>query len=98
MNIVDMCKREKEITLDIVLNIDKWETIDPDIKDIISNGWENNKFLNEDGTGIGEDINNVPDDKGGIYVFLLKPKIIPQIYVYRKELERKTDLACEKDA
>ena len=36
MNMVDMCKREKELTLDFVLNIDKWKTIDPKIKQLVS--------------------------------------------------------------
>lgn len=82
MNTVDMCRREKELTLDFQLNIDKWETFDSDIRDIVSGPWYNIKFLNEDGTGINKDINTVPDDKGGVYVFILKPEIIPNIHIY----------------
>ena len=36
--IVDMCKREKELTLDFQLNIDKWDTVNQEIKDIVSDG------------------------------------------------------------
>lgn len=81
MNVVDMCKREKELTLNIVLNIDKWKTIDPEIKTIVSEHWDYIKFLNEDGT-INDEIDKVPNDKGGIYIFLLKPEIIPEMHMY----------------
>lgn len=82
MNIVDMCRREKELTLDFQLNIDKWETCDPNVKQIVSGPWKNIKFLNMDGTGINEDIDKVPNDKGGVYLFVLKPNIIPNIHIY----------------
>ncbi len=81
MNVVDMCKREKELTLNIVLNIDKWKTIDPEVKTIVSEHWDYIKFLNEDGT-INNEIDKVPNDKGGIYIFLLKPEIIPEMHMY----------------
>ena len=82
MNMVDMCRREKELTLDFVLNIDKWKTIDPKIKQLVSGQWESIKFMNEDCTGINKDIDKVPNDKGGIYVFLLKPENIPNLHTY----------------
>ena len=82
MNMVDMCRREKELTLDFVLNIDKWKTIDSEIKQLVSGQWEFIKFLNDDCTGINKDIDKVPNDKGGIYVFMLKPEIIPKLHSY----------------
>lgn len=82
MNVVDMCRREKELTLDFQLNIDKWKTIDPNIKNIVSRQWKNIKFLNQNGTGINEEIDTVPDDKGGVYIFMLKPEIIPDLHMY----------------
>lgn len=80
--IVDMCCRSKILTLPFELNIDKWSTVSEDIKEFVSSGWQNIKFLNEDGTDINEDIINVPDDCGGVYLFLLKPDIIPGLHRY----------------
>ena len=82
MSVVDMCRREKELTLDFQLNIDKWDTIDCAVKEIVLDGWSNIKFLNEEGTGINEEISKVPDNIGGVYVFLLKPNIIPDMHLY----------------
>ena len=80
--IVDMCCRSKQLTLPFELNIDKWETVSADVKAAISSEWQNIKFLNEDGTEINEDIVNVPDDCGGVYLFLLKPDIITGLHRY----------------
>ena len=82
MNIVDMCKREKELTLDFQLNIDKWATINDEVKNIVSKERFCIKFLNEEGNGINEEISKVPDDVGGVYIFLLKPNIIPDLHLY----------------
>lgn len=82
MTIVDMCRREKELTISFQLNIDKWNTMDQHIKDMVSQPWENIKFLDETGTKINDKINKVPNDKGGVYVFLLKPEIIPGMHRY----------------
>ena len=38
MSVVDMCRREKELTLDFQLNIDKWDTIDCAVKEIVLDG------------------------------------------------------------
>lgn len=82
MDIVDMCKREKELTLDFQLNIDKWNTLNHEVKRIVSKGWKSIKFLSEDGESVNKDILKVPDDMGGVYVFVLKPNIIPDIHLY----------------
>ncbi len=82
MDIVDMCKREKELTLDFQLNVDKWDTLDQEVKNIVSAKWENIKFLNEDGISINKEISKVPDDRGGIYVFVLKPNLVPDMHLY----------------
>ena len=82
MNTVDMCRREKELTLDFVLNIDKWKNVKLEVQQLVSGHWEFIKFLNDDCTGINKDISKVPNDKGGIYVFLLKPEVIPTLHTY----------------
>lgn len=46
--LVDMCVRSKVLTLPFELNIDKWKTIDEDVKNAIFSEWHSIKFLNED--------------------------------------------------
>ncbi len=82
MDTVDMCQRERLYSQIFQLNIEKWYSIDSEIKRIVSNGWKCVKFLNEEGTGINEDIETVPNDSGGVYIFLLKPDIIPVMHRY----------------
>lgn len=84
-DIVDMCKRAKELTLDFQLNIDKWDSVNQEIKNIVSADWKEIKFLDEDGMNVNKDIAKVPDDMGGVYVFLLKPNIIPGMHLYIME-------------
>ena len=80
--LVDMCSRSKILTLSFELNIDKWETVSEDVKRAVSTGWQNIKFLNDAGTNINKKIVNVPNDRGGIYLFLLKPDIITGLHRY----------------
>lgn len=80
--LVDMCVRSKVLTLPFELNIDKWKTIDKDVKDAIFSEWHSIKFLNEDATQINQDIVQVPNDRGGVYMFLLRPDVIPGLHRY----------------
>lgn len=82
MNTVDMCRREKELTLDFVLNIDKWKTVNLEVQQLVSGHWEFIKFLNDDCTGINKDISKVPNDKGGIYVFIKTRSHTYASYIY----------------
>ncbi|MCH5250505.1 MAG: hypothetical protein J1E98_11250 [Lachnospiraceae bacterium] len=99
MDIVDMCKRQKELTLDFQLNVDKWNTVNQEVKDIVSTGWEKIKFLNEEGRIDNQDILKVPDNMGGVYVFLLQPDIIPNMHLYIMYIgraRRKTEFSLRK--
>ena len=82
MSIVDMCRRKKELTIDFELNIDKWKTMNEDVKNVVSEKWYSVKFLNEAGNDLNGEIKNIPNDKGGVYVFLLKPDLISNIHLY----------------
>ena len=97
--IVDMCSRSKVLTLPFELNIDKWSTFSEDVKQIISTDWKNIKFLNDDGTGINDAITSVPDDSGGVYLFLLKPDVISNMHryiMYIGRAQRKRNFSLRK--
>ena len=80
--VVDIFVRKQVLTLPFELNIDKWETMDEEVKNIVAGEWKNIKFLNEKGDALNEAISTVPDDVGGIYVFVLRPELIPDIHLY----------------
>lgn len=80
--VVDIFLRNKALTLPFELNIDKWETIDKEVKNIVSGEWRNIKFLNDKGDALNEAISTVPDNVGGIYIFVLRPELIPNLHLY----------------
>lgn len=79
---VDIFEESLLFQLPFELNINKWNTMDDDIKRYVSSGWKSIKYLNDEGTAINKDINKVPNNSGGIYIFLLKPEVIPQMHRY----------------
>ena len=80
--IVDIFLRKKQLTLPFELNIDKWETMDEEVRNIVSGEWKNIKFLNEEGNALNEAISTVPDNMGGVYIFVLRPELIPNLHLY----------------
>ena len=81
-NVVDIFLRKKALTLPFELNIDQWETMDEEVRSIVSGEWKKVKFLNEDGTTLNEAISTVPDNMGGVYIFVLRPELIPDLHLY----------------
>lgn len=79
---VDIFEESLLFQLPFELNINKWNTMDDDIKRYVSSGWKSIKYLNDEGTAINKDISKVPNNSGGIYIFLLKPEVIPQMHRY----------------
>ena len=82
MKSVDIFKRSRQLTLSFELNIDKWKSMDSTVRAAVSSGWKSIKYLNDDGTGVNDRIAEVPNDCGGIYIFLLKPDIIFPLHRY----------------
>lgn len=81
LTVVDMCKRHKETLIEFSLNIDKWNDLDREVWDLVHSNWEMIKFLSEDGS-LNSDIEKLPSNRGGIYVFLLNPDILPDTHTY----------------
>lgn len=60
-----------------------WQSYSEKLRRITeSDDWKEVKFLNDDASGLNSDINTVPKDCGGVYVFVLKGGIIPDIHMY----------------
>lgn len=79
---VDIFQRSKALTKSFELNIDKWNTIDAEILEFVSSGWQSVKYLDDEGTGLNTGISTVPNDCGGVYLFLLKPDLVPSLHRY----------------
>jgi len=59
--------------------------------DLSINNWKTIKYLNTDGTDFNTDINLLPNDKGGLYLFTIGCEIIPPytyypVYIGRAQL------------
>lgn len=79
---VDIFEEPMVYQLTFDLDIRKWATMDAEVKKAVSSGWESIKYLNDAGTALSDDIRKLPDDCGGIYLFLLKPDLLPQTHRY----------------
>ena len=83
MEVFDMCNKMKTHKLTFFLNPDgEWDTFDTNFEHILNNNWQEVKFLNELGNQLSDEINNIPNDTGGIYTFIIKPNIITDIHLY----------------
>ena len=83
-DVIDMCRAVKNNSLRFTLNPQNcWESFNADFNGIVnSNEWKEIKFLNDSTTEINDSISSVPNDKGGIYLFVLKPDIVPCVHKY----------------
>ena len=59
-----------------------WRLYDLTIIDLSFENWRTIKFLNEDGTAFSDEINTLPNDRGGLYLFFVKCPIITGITEY----------------
>lgn len=82
---IDMCSSDIQTRhVPFILNpADVWNSFDSTLKTLIQEeeGWEEIKFLADDGS-LNDEIGKIPNDYGGIYIFIAKPNIIPQAHQY----------------
>jgi len=79
----DLGERINNTTLRYKVSAELWErfSVSPNF-DISFNKWNSIKYLNNDTTGFHSDIVQVPNDKGGLYLFYAKCTIISGITEY----------------
>lgn len=84
LELIDMCAEIKTHKLTFVLNPkDVWASFDKRFVSVINKDWNEIKFLNSNGDGINPAINSlVPNDSGGIYIFIIRTDIIPEVHRY----------------
>lgn len=81
--VIDMCQKVKDAKIPFVLNLNNsWDSFDTTLASVIDTTWCEAKFLDDAGTTLHSDMNNIPNDKGGIYIFIAKPAIVPDTHLY----------------
>jgi excinuclease UvrABC nuclease subunit len=69
-------------TLGYRLHHPLWVRYDLSAIDLSFNNWTRLKYLNDDATNFHDDIDLVPDDRGGLYMFYVKCPVIKGITEY----------------
>lgn len=64
------------------LSPDLWRAFSFNNIDLNAVSWSECKFLNDDGTGLNDEMNSLPKNIGGIYLFCVKSNVIPGISDY----------------
>ena len=85
MERLDMCDAIQTHRVSFILNpLDVWERFPNHLKQIIGRPWKEFKyFVDIDGEGqVNPAIADIPNNCGGIYLFLIKPEIIPDVHLY----------------
>lgn len=59
-----------------------WSTFDFSHFDCNNATWHEVKFLNDDASGLHSDMDRLPTNSGGIYIFFVKPPIMPNAVNY----------------
>jgi hypothetical protein len=83
MREIDVIGNFAESNIRFILNTALWDSFDLDVLGIISHpqSWREVKLLDPDGKK-NPQLRVIPNDKGGIYLFLAKPNILPESCLY----------------
>lgn len=82
MEEIDVCRSIPDSKVQFILNPKLWAKCNQDIIDIINTSWDEVKFLDDESNSLHKSMGSLPTDKGGIYVFITKPNIIPGAHLY----------------
>lgn len=84
MEKLDLCEAIKNHKVPFVLNpAQEWENFPRHIQSIISrDDWHEIKYFIDSTTELNPQVNDIPNDCGGIYSFIIKPEIISGYHLY----------------
>lgn len=81
MERVDLTDAVRIRKITFVLNpTDEWNRFPEELKDIVNRPWKEIKYFI--GDVLNPEINSVPNNCGGIYLFCIKPNVIPDVHQY----------------
>lgn len=80
---IDVISNFAESKLHFMLNVVLWDSFDSDILKMVSppNTWNEVKLLDSNGHKNSQ-MNTIPNNTGGIYLFLAKTHILPESHMY----------------
>lgn len=83
MNETDILSTIPTSKIHFILNPSFWDSFDDKIKNTLHETpiWNESKFLDINGD-LNSDMNHIPTDKGGIYIFIAKPNLLPNSHLY----------------
>lgn len=58
----------------------EWQDFPEELKGIVNRPWSEIKYF--DGDTLNPEINTIPNNCGGIYLFCIKPNVIPDVHLY----------------
>lgn len=82
MSEIDVCRSIADSKIHMILNAVLWDRCDQGIIESINTNWSEVKFLDYVNNSLHTSMDLLPNDKGGIYVFIAKPNIIPDSHLY----------------
>lgn len=78
---IDIFDNFSDYKIPFVINPKLWKRIDNELIKCIREEWNEVKFLDEN-RQLSSQLNNIPNDKGGLYIFIAKTDIIPASHIY----------------
>jgi hypothetical protein len=82
--LIDMCAELSSKSKLFSLNPGNvWDKFDTSLRKLVSSSqWHEVKFVDESNGMPHSDMSTIPNNAGGIYVFVLKPDLIPNTHLY----------------
>ena len=83
MQEIDIIGNVAESKINFMLNTTLWDSFDSNVLSIISptQSWNEVKLLDQDKKR-NPQLSTIPDDKGGVYLILIKSNILPESHLY----------------
>ncbi|HET8858648.1 hypothetical protein [Marivirga sp.] len=78
----DLGKELRNHTVGFKLYPPLWNEFDIPIEIMNQLNWKEHKFLNALGNDFSSEVKNLPNNKGGIYLFIIKSNVLPEISEY----------------
>ena len=82
MHEIDVCNSISNSKIHFILNPYLWNECNQEIIDSIHTDWDEVKFLDDGNSTLHASMKFLPNDKGGIYIFIVKPNLIPDSHLY----------------
>lgn len=78
-----MCDAIKTHKVSFALNpTDEWASFPSHLQDVVRQPWIELKYFTDGAETINPEVSRIPNTSGGIYIFLIKPNVVPDVHLY----------------